>query len=119
MTNSNYSSALSETAHLNVGSGVKFLLIGGAIGAAVAMLFTPRSGRQIRRSIADASRAGYDRTLEKALTLREMSEDAIEQFTKKGGEAADPVSTNEKSTNHVECVRTKHASSGRRPASIF
>ncbi len=36
-------------------------LIGGAIGAATALLFAPKSGRELRRDIADTSTDIYDK----------------------------------------------------------
>ncbi|HYL97503.1 MAG TPA: YtxH domain-containing protein, partial [Blastocatellia bacterium] len=37
-----------------------FLLIGAGIGAALALLFAPKSGREFRGDIADAGKQGLD-----------------------------------------------------------
>ena len=37
-----------------------FLLIGAGIGATLALLFAPKSGRELRGDIADATRRGID-----------------------------------------------------------
>src|SRR5213079_2865146 len=37
-----------------------FLLIGGGIGAALALLFAPKSGEELRQDIADATRKSVD-----------------------------------------------------------
>jgi gas vesicle protein len=37
-----------------------YLLIGAGIGATVALLFAPKSGRELRGDLADASRKGVD-----------------------------------------------------------
>jgi gas vesicle protein len=37
-----------------------FLLIGAGIGAAVALLFAPKSGRELRSDIADVTKRGLD-----------------------------------------------------------
>src|SRR5437868_15542777 len=37
-----------------------FLLIGAGIGATLALLFAPKSGRELRTDIADLSRKGLD-----------------------------------------------------------
>ncbi len=41
-------------------------VIGGAVGAVVALLFAPKSGRELRGDLADATRKGVDRTRETA-----------------------------------------------------
>lgn len=55
-------------------NGLTYLLIGGGIGAVLALLFAPKSGSELRGEIADVSRKGYDATLEKAIELKEQSE---------------------------------------------
>jgi hypothetical protein len=37
------------------------LLLGGGIGALVALLFAPKSGRELRGDLADATRKGIER----------------------------------------------------------
>lgn len=48
------------------------ILIGGAIGAAVALLFAPQSGRETRKDITRAARRGKDATVD-------LIEDAIDE----------------------------------------
>ena len=43
-----------------------YLLIGGSIGAILALLFAPKSGQELRGDIADATRKGIDRSRETA-----------------------------------------------------
>lgn len=43
-----------------------YLLIGGSIGAILALLFAPKSGHELRGDIADATRKGIDRSRETA-----------------------------------------------------
>ena len=38
--------------------------VGAAVGAVVALLFAPKSGRELREDIADATRKGVDRARE-------------------------------------------------------
>ena len=85
--------------------GLTYLLIGTGIGAAVALLFAPKSGTELRSDIADVTRKGYDATLEKAQDLRVQSTDVIKTVREKadavydfaatklakGGEAVDGV----------------------------
>jgi gas vesicle protein len=40
--------------------------LGGAVGALVALLFAPKSGRELRGDIADAARKGADTARERA-----------------------------------------------------
>jgi len=53
----------------NVSSKLAFLLIGGGIGAILALLFAPKSGEELRNDIADATRKGLDRSREAATQL--------------------------------------------------
>jgi len=68
-------------------NGLTYLLIGGSIGAVLALLFAPKSGKDLRGDIGDVSRRGYDATLEKANDLKRQSADAV-QTVKDKAEAA-------------------------------
>ena len=48
-------------------------LLGGAVGALAALLFAPKSGRELRADIADATRKGVDGAREKAGEYYETS----------------------------------------------
>ena len=50
----------------DAGGYVAFFLLGGLIGAAAALLFAPKSGRELRADIADATRTGVDQARVKA-----------------------------------------------------
>lgn len=54
-------------------SALTYLLIGGGIGAAVALLFAPKAGADLRGDISDITRKGYDETLDLANRLKEQS----------------------------------------------
>ena len=58
--------------------GLMYFIAGTGIGAAVALLFAPKSGSELRGDIADATRKGYDATLEKANDLKEQSANVIQ-----------------------------------------
>lgn len=64
-----------------------FLLVGGGIGAAVALLLAPKSGRELRGDITDATRKGYDKSLETANQLRENSGVYYEQLKEQAATA--------------------------------
>lgn len=58
--------------------GLMYFIAGTGIGAAVALLFAPKSGSELRGNIANTTRKGYDATLEKANDLKEQSADVIQ-----------------------------------------
>ena len=53
----------------NISNKLTYLLIGGGIGAILALLFAPKSGHELRGDIADATRKGIDRSREAAQQL--------------------------------------------------
>ncbi len=50
-----------------------YLLIGGGIGAVVALLFAPKAGHELRGDIADATRKGLEKGKETAAQLQEKA----------------------------------------------
>ncbi len=57
----------------NISTRLTYLLIGGGIGAILALLFAPKSGQELRSDIADATRKGIDRSREAALDLQQRA----------------------------------------------
>jgi gas vesicle protein len=55
-----------ERENMDVSGRLTYLLIGGGIGAIIALLFAPKSGQELRGDIADATRKGIDRSRETA-----------------------------------------------------
>ena len=53
----------------SISTRLTYLLIGGGIGAVLALLFAPKSGQELRGDIADATRKGIDRSREAAQAL--------------------------------------------------
>ena len=74
-------------------TGLTYLLVGGSIGAVLALLFAPKSGSALRGDIADVTRKGYDATLEKANDLKTQSTDAIQTVKEKAAAVYDLAST--------------------------
>lgn len=83
----------------DAGKRLAYLLIGGGIGALVALLFAPKSGQELRGDIADATRKGIDRTRETATqvgaragelagTARERASELYSTASDKAGELA-------------------------------
>ncbi len=58
-------------------NNLTYLLIGGGIGAGLALLFAPKAGIELRTEIADVTRKSYDATMEKAGEIKDMSTEMI------------------------------------------
>jgi gas vesicle protein len=67
-------------------------LLGGAFGAAVALLFAPKSGRELRGDIADVTRKGVDTARVRANdyydTTRERATEFYSTASERAGELA-------------------------------
>ena len=61
----------------NAGTAIAFLLAGIGVGAAAAILLTPRSGRDVRRSIARGYRSTIEGISSKAQALRERGSNLL------------------------------------------
>jgi gas vesicle protein len=70
----------------NVSSKLTYLLIGGGIGAVLALLFAPKSGHELRGDIADATKKGIDRSREAA---QQLGDRAGEYYEATRGRAAE------------------------------
>lgn len=57
----------------NVSTKLTYLLIGGGIGAVIALLFAPKSGVELREDIADATRKGLEKGRETAAQIGERA----------------------------------------------
>lgn len=66
-----------KTCQHGLANGLTYLLIGGGIGAGLALLFAPKRGTELRTNIADVTRKGYDATVEKASDLKAKSTELI------------------------------------------
>ena len=83
----------------SISTRLTYLLIGGGIGAILALLFAPKSGEELRGDIADATRRGIDRSREAAQQLsdrageyyeatRERASELYSQASERAGEVA-------------------------------
>ncbi len=63
-----------------------YLLIGGGIGAIIALLFAPKSGQELRGDIADVTRKGVEKGKETAALVGEKAGDYYEVTREKAGE---------------------------------
>ena len=57
----------------SVTTKLTYLLIGGGIGAVVALLFAPKSGTELREDIADVTRKGLEKSKEAASQIQERA----------------------------------------------
>jgi len=62
-----------EREDTSVTTKLTYLLIGGGIGAVVALLFAPKSGTELRGDIADVTRKGIEKGKETASQLQERA----------------------------------------------
>lgn len=63
-----------------------YLLIGGGIGAVIALLFAPKSGQELRGDIADVTRKGLEKGKETATQIQERAGEYYEVTREKAGE---------------------------------
>jgi gas vesicle protein len=87
--------AKEEEMYFGVTPGQKLMLlvIGGGIGAAAALLFAPKSGRELRGDIAGAIDKGYDTALVATSNLKNRSTEFYEAAKGTSGEVLDVVSS--------------------------
>ena len=69
-----------------------FLLIGAGIGATLALLFAPKSGRELRGDIADYTKKGLDAANEGARALGERANEVYGTASGRVAEAYDAAS---------------------------
>jgi gas vesicle protein len=54
-------------------------ILGGALGASLAMLFAPESGRRTRERLRDLAADARDKTIDVSDELRDKAEDVLER----------------------------------------
>src|SRR5688500_18231267 len=70
----------------HVSTKLTYLLIGGGIGAVIALLFAPKSGHELRGDIADATRKGIDKSREAAQQLGDRAGEYYEAGRERASE---------------------------------
>ena len=63
----------------NGSTNLLFFLAGAALGATVALLYAPQSGKKTREYISDRAEEGRDYLKDKGKELRESAEDYVEK----------------------------------------
>ena len=77
----------------NLSTRLTYLLIGGGIGAVIALLFAPKSGQELRGDLADATRKGIDKSREAAQQLGERAGEYYEATRERAGELYNQAAT--------------------------
>jgi len=75
-----------EREQTSAATKLSYLLIGGGIGALLALLFAPKSGEELRGDIADVTRKGIEKGKETATLVGEKAGDYYEVTREKAGE---------------------------------
>jgi len=73
----------------NIETKLSYLLIGGGIGAILALLFAPKAGEELRSDIAEATRKGINKTEAIAGQLNETAQTVYADSKAKAGEMYD------------------------------
>jgi gas vesicle protein len=97
----------------NISARLTYLLIGGGIGAILALLFAPKSGHELRGDIADATRKGIDRSREAA---QQLGDRAGEYYETTRERAAELYSTASEKVGEV--ARTARESASRQTGTV-
>jgi gas vesicle protein len=69
----------------DVSTRLTYLLIGGGIGAILALLFAPKAGHELRGDIADVTRKGIDKSRETATQLGTRAGEYYEATRERAG----------------------------------
>ena len=93
MRDNNLSEQTFRSSSVSLKDGFTYFLIGSGVGAAIALLFAPKSGNELRGEIADVTRRGFDATVEKAKDLRVQSSDVIQTVKDKADAVYDYAAT--------------------------
>src|ERR687884_54617 len=72
----------------DVGARLTYFVIGATVGAVVALLFAPKSGRELREDLADATRKGVDRARETGSQLSAKAGEYYDTAATRAGELA-------------------------------
>ena len=62
-----------EREETSAATKLTYLLVGGGIGAILALLFAPKSGEELRGDIADVTRKGIEKSKEAASQLQDKA----------------------------------------------
>jgi gas vesicle protein len=69
----------------SVGTAITFLLIGLGAGAAAALLFAPKTGRQLRKDL----KRGYEDAMDRFEDFKEEARERMDDVMERGADIAD------------------------------
>ena len=69
----------------DAGTRLTYFVIGATVGAVVALLFAPKSGRELREDLADATRKGVDRARETGTQLSSRAGEYYDAASSRAG----------------------------------
>jgi gas vesicle protein len=72
----------------DMGTKLTCFAVGAAVGAVVALLLAPKSGRELREDIADATRKGVDRARETGSQIGTRASEVYDVASARAGELA-------------------------------
>ena len=96
-----------EREETSAATKLTYLIVGGGIGAILALLFAPKSGAELREDIADAPRKGIEKSKETAAQIQEKAGEYYEVSREKASELYQTAS--EKASDLTEKAKTAAA----------
>ena len=78
-----------EREETSAATKLTYLLVGGGIGAVLALLFAPKSGEELREDIADVTRKGIEKGKVAATQIQEKAGEYYEVSRERAGELYD------------------------------
>ena len=93
------------------------LLLGGILGAIAGVLFAPKSGREMRKQLADTSEEAYKSASGQISDMKDRTEQALQDFQSKSDTVLKQATrqfeeTRDQLTNKVQELRGKPALPG-------
>lgn len=102
--NERYEARYEREREASAATKLSYVLIGGGIGAVLALLFAPKSGTELRGDIADATRKGLEKGKEAAAVAQERAGEYYEVARDKTAELYS--SAQEKAGDFTEKAKT-------------
>ena len=67
------------------------VLVGGAVGAVLGVLYAPKSGEETREMIAETSKDLYDKAQDSVSELQEKANEVMSNLQEKGDELVEKI----------------------------
>ncbi len=69
------------------------VLVGGAVGAVLGVLYAPKSGEETREDIKNSAQEKYSKAQDAVRQIQDKADTALEEVQKKGDEIIDKIQT--------------------------